>query len=513
MKKSLAVLFCFIMFLIFITMPSWAEETSPDEEDPIILEHVLSKSYAVLLDDVLDEEETNMANNTKINEALVREFEYLGYTIEPDDITISAAEIDVSDIETTGYVTFQFTVDFDEEESETLSGYIVPEFSDVIFKYEGSYKGTPIAEEGKIRIAHAEDGENKLFTAPAMDDGTIEIFGPYYAHMEAWTSPDVFDCFELDGISKLVVQDSFYRVQLHIGNINMDPFAGDPEDPPEVISLNWFGFDLIQDDAYCVKVDATSDEGTQLTFQWGLNRYAVLNNGNYLSEVFFGNDTFELSLPENGIGGVTSLSLETDDFQGYTVSEKEPGKKYEVSFKSDFYDRIILDITINTAEEQHVVRELTVHRVGVQIQKEIYNPDRGPDVYLFHGTQYGTKLDYADGKNYRLYATYCIPDGGTDVPYGLYVTYAFADGTTTEIITEPCDNRLDLPPEEYQDGVFINKSHASCCDYLIYAAEDENNAPVKVCVTVLKGDPQADETFEGIFFGSGTGVEWINEED
>lgn len=234
----------------------------------------------------------------------------------------------------------------------------------------------------------------------------------------------------------------------------------------------------------------------------------MLNSGSYISQVFFGNDTFELSIPETGIGGVTSVSLDTGDFQGYTVSETVPGMSYEVFFKSDFYDRITLDVTIN----QDSIKQLTIHRVGVEIQKEVYNPDRGPDVNLFHGTQFGTRLDYSDGNYYRVYATYCIPDCGTTAPYGLYVTYTFADGTkTSEIITEPCNN----PPssgqyEEFVNGVFIYDNHAACCDYLVYSAQDESNAPVKICVTVLKGDPLDSDAFGGIFFGSGSGVEWID---
>jgi hypothetical protein len=456
---------------------------------------IVCKSYAVLQEEAQD--------NSLLKEALAREFGYLGYAISTDRITVYG--VDDSDIESRSYGTFKFKVETNGVQSTEQTGYIVPNFSDVIFKYEGAYKGTPISESDRIRIAHAQDGENRLFTAPAMDSGTIEIFGPYYAHMEAWTSPDVYDSFELEGISKLIVKESFYRVQLHIIGNNT---GGSPGDPNEDISLNWFAFDLIQDDAFCVKVDATSEEGTQQTLQWALNRYAILNNGNYISQVFFGNDTFELSIPETGIGGVTSISLDTGDFQGYTVSETVPGMSYEVFFKSDFYDRITLDVTIN----QDSIKQLTIHRVGVEIQKEVYNPDRGPEVYVGHGTQYGTRVDYSDGKYYRIYATYCIPDGGRTAPYGLYVTYTFADGTkTSEIITEYCDNPGIMNAEEYIDGVFIYGSHAACVDYLIYSAIDGSNAPVKVNVTVMKGDPQSgDGDFAGIFFGSGSGVEWID---
>ncbi|MGI6622064.1 MAG: hypothetical protein ACOX4T_02760 [Acetivibrionales bacterium] len=50
-------------------------------------------------------------------------------------------------------------------------------------------------------------------------------------------------------------------------------------------------------------------------------------------------------------------------------------------------------------------------------------------------------------------------------------------------------------------------------DYLLYSGESKAQAPVKINVTVLKGDPAASGSFSGVFFGSGAGVEWVKEED
>lgn len=459
------------------------------------LEDLLCKSYAVLEEDVESEE--------LLKNALVREFEYLGFAFDREKIWID--NIDTSEIGTKGYGTFEFRVEVDEEESDWQIAYIVPEFSDIIVKSEGSYNGTPIAEEDEIRIAHREDGENGLFSAPAMDSGTIEFIGPYHFHIEGWMGESI-SSFGESGVSKLTVIDSFYRIWLHLENRVAVPYHGHPNEEKR---LNWFGFNLLQDDALCLFVDAKSEEGTQHTIQWSLNRYALLNYGEYVSEVFFGNDTFEIVVPEGNFGGINNISIETGDFQGYTITETEPGRKFEVFFKSDYYDRVTLDILIN----DNVHKQLTVHRVGVQIQKEVYNPERGPYVNLAHGTQNGTALDYYDGLYYKVFATYCIPDGGTTAPYGLYVTYTFADGTkTSEIITQPCDNPPEnINAEEYIDGVFVYYGNAACCDYLIYAAEDDSNAPAKINVTVLKGNPLDTNAFEGVFFGSGAGVEWINE--
>ena len=54
----------------------------------------------------------------------------------------------------------------------------------------------------------------------------------------------------------------------------------------------------------------------------------------------------------------------------------------------------------------------------------------------------------------------------------------------------------------FSDGVFHYANHADSCDYLLYSGESKAQAPVKINVTVLKGDPAASGSFSGVFFGS-----------
>jgi hypothetical protein len=321
----------------------------------------------------------------------------------------------------------------------------------------------------------------------------------YSAGVEGWLSPDVADgALAGSGRYRIVANQPFYRLQMHIANR--------PANPAD--EANWFGFDVIQADAYCVWVDASSGAGQQRTLQWELNRYAQLTTGDYTSLVFFGNDLFTLSLPPNGLGGVTEFSVPTGTFQGYTVSHNEDDPTddtYTVEFLSDFYDRITLEVTINGS----VTRELHIHRVGVEIDAFDLHGENRPG-QVFHGTQYGSKVHYDDGTAYHIFATYCIPDG-EDVPYGLYVTFTWADGsTTTEIIGAPYKDPVDPVAHLFDSdrGVFVYPEHADPVDYLIYEAPTSAGAPVKVNVLVLKDDPNASGIFGGVFFGSGAGVEW-----
>jgi hypothetical protein len=452
-------------------------------ETPPTVDSILQKSYAILVAD---------AGSTEAVEAALRgEIDGLGYV---DGYSVTVTDVDLPG-DGEDYGTFRFTLTVDEATSPQTTGYIVREPSNILFKVVGEHEGLEVNE---VLMADSDDAQLGVFELPAMDSGSIEVIGAYSAGIEGWMSPDVADgALAGSGRYRIVANQPFYRLQMHIANR--------PANPAD--EANWFGFDVIQADAYCVWVDASSGAGRQRTLQWELNRYAQLTTGDYTSLVFFGNDLFTLSLPPNGLGGVTEFSVPTGTFQGYTVSHNEDDT-YTVEFLSDFYDRITLEITINGS----VTRELHIHRVGVEINAfDLYGENRPG--HVFHGTQYGSKVHYDDGTAYHIFATYCIPDG-EDVPYGLYVTFTWADGsTTTEIIGAPYDPHKD--PEDPvahlfdgDRGVFVYPEHADPVDYLIYEAPTSAGAPVKVNVLVLKDDPNASGIFGGVFFGSGAGVEW-----
>jgi hypothetical protein len=458
-------------------------------ETPPTVDSILQKSYAILVAD---------ADSPEAVEAALRgEIDGLGY--------VDGFDVTVTDIDLPGdgedYGTFRFTVAAGVEISPETTGYIVREPSNILFKVVGEHESL---EANEVLMADSDDAQLGVFELPAMDSGIIEVLGVYSAGVEGWLSPDVADGALTGDRYRIVATQPFYRLQMHIANR--------PANPAD--EVNWFGFDVIQADAYCVFVDASDGAGQQRTLQWELNRYAQLTTGDYTSQVFFGNDRFTLSLPPNGLGGVTEFSTPTGTFQGYQVSHDEGNPvdptddTYTVEFLSDFYDRITLEITINGS----VTRKIHIHRVGVEINAfDLYGENR-PD-QVFHGTQYGSKVHYDDGTAYHIFATYCIPDG-EDVPYGLYVTFTWADGsTTTKIIGAPHDPHKDPvdPVAHLFDsvrGVFVYPEHADPVDYLIYEAPTSAGAPVKVNVLVLKDDPNASGIFGGVFFGSGAGVEW-----
>ena len=417
--------------------------------------------------------------------------------IDPGDINVYDIYPSGIDSDSVGYGTFDFSVTIGGTPVEDR-GYIVPTYEHIIFEFDGFYDGEPV---DKIRVLTPEDIEKMEFGVPAMDGGSIKIYGANGVRLEGVMSPDVRDAF-VDGTrNEAVFDEPFYRAEWHIANA-VDMFG------PE--GLNIFGLNMIQDNAFCVQVAAVSAvEGVQRTYEWDLNRYAQLTTGDYTSYVFFGNDIFTLRPPESGIGGVDSLEIMPGNSPGYTIT-KDENDQYIITFLSDFYDEITLDLLINGSAE----RKLTIHRVGVHIVEAKKGPDSNYG-QVGHGTQQGTDITFNGENNYQLFATYYIPDFGDTAPYGLYVTYTWANGTTTtQIITEPVkDGNINTGPDF--DGVFlddVNDDFVSCCDYRLYSAPNKNAAPVKVNVIVLRDNPLDADTFGGVHFGSGSGVEWIRDD-
>lgn len=441
------------------------------------LTELLYQTYAVL------EAQTGSAGD--IQASLANQWGQYGFPVLPENVAIAAGSIDISGMATQEYGIFRYTLTLAGIAMPEQTGYILPSDDVVAFRVYGTHNGAPV---DTVRVANQDEYDANEIEVPIVEDGYLDIFA--YGNVMAFPMNSTLAESMVNGKTPL----PFYVAQFHITSF--------------MTGINLYGFYVIQEDAYCVNVDARSGEERQRALTWEFGRYANLTTGDDSSEVFFGNDTFELSLPGNDIGAVTSLEVETGDFQGYTVTGNEDGT-WSVQFLSDFYDHVSLNVTINGT----IARTLHVHRVGVDI--ELYEADDPVEGYeletqgiVGHGTQGGTFFSYLENR-YQLYASYYIPDGGTEAPYGLYVTYTWQNGTTTtRIITEPCNNPQPSDIFEFSDGVFLFEDSAAAVDYLLYAAPDGSNAPIRVNVTVLKDDPTAAGSFGGVFLGSGRGVEW-----
>ena len=172
------------------------------------------------------------------------------------------------------------------EFSEPQTGYIVLNADDIMFDFDDEQ-----TKEIYV-VCNATMLEAQECEVPARDNGTMGIFG--YRNLVA--AP-----FDSESMRDGKVLLPFYRAQFHI--------VGKSD-------INIYGLYVIQANALCVEVSAKSGEGEQKTMAWDLGLYADLSEGEYTSEVFFGNDEFVLSLPSSGIGGVESFLIDEGSFDG-----------------------------------------------------------------------------------------------------------------------------------------------------------------------------------------------------
>lgn len=444
---------------------------------------VTSKTYAVVSGTAAD-----------MQNSLAGEFGYAGYNVDPDNISITA--IRTSSITSMGYGTFDFHL----SGGATQVGYILENPKNALFEYVGS-KGSFSVNE--IRLAknddyhHESDLENGMeFGSPAMDTGTIKLIGVGDFGLEGIHSQDLGDSFDAYSRSTISIKEPFYMAHLHLTSKYKSVEDSD--------TLNWYKFYLIQDDGLCVKVSASNKNGDkeQATCAWDLNRYTTLNNGNSLSEVYFANDVIKLEIPSKAaIGGITTLSAVTGDFPGYSITTSAVDKNtVSIIFHSNFYDKVTVPLIINST----INKDLVIHRVGVDI--EAYQDHNEGDGQVFHGTQYGSRIDFTSDGAYQVYATYYIPSGGA-IPGALIVNSVFKDGSTVcKEIRKPKDDPYNRGVN-YSNGVYSYEGKVSACDYLLYGGSEED-APVSINVTVLKSSGEEDKSFWGVNFGSGLGVTW-----
>ncbi|MGI6706281.1 MAG: hypothetical protein ACOX6S_08505 [Clostridia bacterium] len=217
------------------------------------------------------------------------------------------------------------------------------------------------------------------FEIPA-DPTLIGVFSPYGGKVMG-----TFDNYFGDGDYGNVfeVLDGFNIFQLHVVN------KGDQSNK----GLNVFQLTLITADTLCMNVQADSETNIQQAMAWDIDTFADVTKGNVTHAVFFGNDRITLELPQDNIGNIASISAGESDSPGYSF-ENNPDGSVTVVFHSDFYDNVTVPLTITLKSGETVQRNLTILRVGVDIQAHDGN-DGNPSLIrnVWHGTQTGNTVD------------------------------------------------------------------------------------------------------------------------
>lgn len=423
--------------------------------------------------------------NTTLKAAIQRELGMKGIAVSDEDINIAAGTAPAT---ASGVAYRQVTVDglegiahfYGVNNAKTLLIMNEPADGDkVLTVYDGST---------------LNDFDPVTITIPAITSGKIYAFGPYDAFamdMSRAIGLDLPVNADFDG--SYIVEGAFYNMQWHVVNKG---------DSPET-RVNWYPTNVVTEDAVYIEAAATKNGVTQMAGKWSIDTSPRVNKVdddgtvNYQLEMFFGNDTVIISPPTGG--NVTNVAVRIpSDSPGYSFEDEFDSVK--VTFHSDFYDNITVPLTLTLGDDGTKSANVTIHRLGVEIQEHIREDRPGGDIGgIAHGTQSGSHVDLSE-YGYRLTATYYIPDGGDIAPYGLFVTRTYSGGRVeTETILVPTE-----------ESVFDHGESASAVDYIIYSGTDKATAPVSVSVLVLKDEP-GDNTFGGVDFGSGTGVTWTKE--
>lgn len=371
--------------------------------------------------------------------------------------------------------------------------YVVNSITNLLFK---------LGLSGNEHIFITEETEpfaqEVMFEIAEFQQGTFEYYAPFNARLMG-ISDNISSCFEpVDGFQyKQHVVSPFYRAQFHVAN------NGQGEN-----QLNWFPFTLVQENALCFNAVAVAQEASA----WSLDTFPHVTEGNSTQEIFFGNNTLTLVPPVNGEGNILSMTAEASLSRGYVITNNPDGT-ITIDFMSDFYDRIDVTLTIVLQSGGTVQRTLTLHRVGVDIHAhDSADGNPSPTRTVFHGTQYGSLVNFSENIGYSITASYFLPDLGSELPYGLYVTRRYADGKIeTETILQPMNSPHPASENLFEDGIFFYNDGdfgmANAVDYLIFEGTSRAAAPVEVTVLVLKNAPDG-SVFGGVDFGSGTGVKW-----
>lgn len=232
------------------------------------------------------------------------------------------------------------------------------------------------------------------------------------------------------------------------------------------------------------------------------------------AEVFVGCSAIHLT-PLNGetgvgVSGISGVALKDTTMSDGVVITKLNDDDYKVSFKSNFYNAVPLEITYDNGEK----KTISIHRIGLVIDS-MFLMDDGEGVRqenVLHGneeTGITFDYDYLNGQQVAVWATYYHPSndqtsaGSDDLK--LFLTYD--DGTTAVL------NKYSYTP--------ATNTTVATTDFLIGFAPshtrlDDGNwgEPLTLVqfkpfqALVMNAGYDSKTNFSGTQIGSGRGVSW-----
>lgn len=298
----------------------------------------------------------------------------------------------------------------------------------------------------------------------------------------------------LDEQGRTILETNFEKITDNLANLRVLSHSKDIQDKDKVDGRTYYDFYITG--IHFVK---PSFKGVEAFTTVMPDNYDFTGwNGVDLSETtkdnpgkvtaYYGEDT--IGFNSNVASNIKKISLVSNSgVPSNAVSIDNTNKTAKVL--SNYYNEIPLEIELEDGTKGYV----TVDRIGIFVDRM----NAGNTVF-YHGASadVGENMN-VDTDKARVVAVFYHEDTKTYNDYDLIVNMVFKDGSTKTAIAK------GVGDVHNSDGDIVGS------DYILWASATEEE-PVKVYVTaVSKNALSNSNTFGGATFGSGAGVEWVND--
>lgn len=298
----------------------------------------------------------------------------------------------------------------------------------------------------------------------------------------------------LDKQGRTILETNFEKITDNLANLRVQSHSEDIQDKDKVDGRTYYNFYIAG--IHFVK---TSFKGVEAFTTVMPDNYDFTGwNGVDLSgttkdnpgkvTAYYGEDT--IGFDSNVASDIKKISLVSNSgVPSNAVSIDNTNKTVKVL--SNYYNEIPLEIELEDGTKGYV----TVDRIGIFVDRM----NAGNTVF-YHGASadVGENMN-VDTDKARVVAVFYHEDTKTYNDYDLIVNMVFKDGSTKTAIAK------GVGDVHNSNGDIVGS------DYILWASATEAE-PVEVYVTaVSKNALSNSNTFGGATFGSGDGVEWVND--
>lgn len=312
----------------------------------------------------------------------------------------------------------------------------------------------------------------------------IKLFGNFATGTEEFSDESTKDMFS-----------SGFSIMLH----DRDAGVKDLGDKFIVMKPTFTGFTL------------TGESTTQSPLAWsstGSFNVTESNSGNANVDLYFGYDTAEIN-PITEVTGLDVKGIESVNVSGdipsnaVEVSEKDENGNYKITFKSNYYDTVPIEIVYEKNNGGTITKKTTINRVGIVIEGG--RTAGGQNYSIHHGhdgggaiNSDGTITNDWNGNKYgsAVAATYYYPESSnpSEANVSLYVTITYTNGTVEQKIVETTKFTK------------AENGNTAMSDYVLFVGSSDNQIyPVKV-EAIAVPNVNAEGRFVGAKLGAGKGV-------